>query len=99
VRQFSPVVTIGGGVVLDASPISRAHGPEAFLQSLAEGDAQSILRARIERRSYGGITIAELIAETGWPRHVVESHLSARPGPPGSLESENGLYICLPWRN
>ena len=77
VRQFSPVVTIGGGVVLDASPIPRMHAPEAFLQTLAEGDAQSILRARIARRSHAGITIAELIAETGWPRQVIEPHLSA----------------------
>jgi selenocysteine-specific elongation factor len=77
VRQFSPVVTIGGGVVLDASPLSRRQGPEAFLQTLAEGDAQSILGARIARRGHAGITIAELIAETGWPRQVIESHLSA----------------------
>ena len=57
-RQFSPVVTIGGGVVLDASPIPRMQGPEAFLQTLAAGDAQSILRARIARRGYAGITLA-----------------------------------------
>jgi len=77
VRQFSPVVTIGGGVVLDASPLFRRQGPEAFLQTLAEGDAQSILGARIARRGHAGITIAELIAETGWPRQFIESHLSA----------------------
>ena len=76
-RQFSPVVTIGGGVVLDASPVPRMHGLEGFLQSLAEGDSQSILRARIARRSHAGITIAELIAETGWPRREIETCLSA----------------------
>ncbi len=80
VRHFSPVVTIGGGVVLDASPISRMPGLEGFLQTLAEGDAQSILRARVARRSYAGITITELIAETGWPRQVIESHLSDPAG-------------------
>ena len=80
VRHFSPVVTIGGGVVLDASPISRMPGLEGFLQTLAEGDAQSILLARVARRSYAGITITELIAETGWPRQVIESHLSDPAG-------------------
>ncbi len=80
VRHFSPVVTIGGGVVLDASPISRMPGLEGFLQTLAEGDAESILRARVARRSYAGITITELIAETGWPRQVIESHLSDPAG-------------------
>ncbi len=81
VRQFSPVVTIGGGVVLDATPISQVPGLEAFLQTLAEGDALSILRARIARRSRAGIAIAELIAETGWSRQAIEAYLStsARP--------------------
>jgi selenocysteine-specific elongation factor len=77
VRQFSPVLTIGGGVVLDASPVPGMPGLETFLQTLAEGDSQSILRARIARRSYAGITIAELIAETGWPRQEIETCLSA----------------------
>jgi len=77
-RQFSPVVTIGGGVVLDASPIPRMPGREAFLETLADGDAQSILRARIARRGHGGIALAELVAETGWPRQMIEKHLAAR---------------------
>ncbi len=95
VRQFSPVVTIGGGVVLDASPISRMQGPEAFLQTLAAGDAQSILRARIARRSYAGITITELIAETGWPRQVIESHLSA-PAWSAGFARIGDLVVHLP---
>jgi selenocysteine-specific elongation factor len=78
-RQFSPVVTIGGGVVLDASPVPRRPGRrEAFLETLADGDAQSILRARIGRRGHGGIALAELVAETGWSRQVIEKHLAAR---------------------
>ena len=51
IRQFSPVVTVGGGVVLDATPIQRMLGQEAFLKTLTEGDTQSILRVRIARRS------------------------------------------------
>src|SRR6185295_3684088 len=77
VRQFSPVVTIGGGVVLDASPISRTSGQDAFLKTLAEGDLQRILRARIARRSHAGIHLAQLTAETGWTRQVIERHLAA----------------------
>jgi selenocysteine-specific elongation factor len=77
VRQFSPVVTMGGGVVLDASPISRTPGLGAFLKTLAEGDAQAILRARIARRSHTGIDLAQVTAETGWTRQVIEGHLAA----------------------
>jgi selenocysteine-specific elongation factor len=95
VRQFSPVVTMGGGMVLDASPIYRMHGLEAFLQTLAEGDAESILRARVARRSHAGITIAELIAETGWPRQVIESHLSA-PGRSAGVSRIGDLVVHPP---
>ena len=50
IRQFSPVVTIGGGVVLDAAPIPRMPRPVDFLETLASGDAEAILKARIARR-------------------------------------------------
>jgi selenocysteine-specific elongation factor len=75
-RQFSPVVTIGGGIVLDASPIPRMPGLEAFLKILADSDAQSILRARIARRNHDGIALSALISETGWPEKVVEAHMA-----------------------
>jgi selenocysteine-specific elongation factor len=77
VRQFSPVVTIGGGVVLDGSPISRTPGLDEFLKTLAEGDAQAILRARIARRGHAGIDLAQVTAETGWTRPVIERNLAA----------------------
>ena len=64
VRQFSPVVTIGGGVVLDATPTKRAAVPN-FLSVLASGSPAEILQARIARRGTGGISGAALVAETG----------------------------------
>ena len=75
-RQFSPVVTIGGGVVLDSSPIRRMPGLDEFLKGLANGDPQSILLARIARRNHEGITLSELTAETGWLGDVIEKHLA-----------------------
>jgi len=75
VRQFSPVVTIGGGVVLDATPVPRMPGLEAFLKILAGGNGPSILGARIARRNRDGIALAPLIAETGWPGKAVEGLL------------------------
>jgi len=74
VRQFSPVVTIGGGVVLDAAPMKRAAGMARYLSLLAKGDAERLLRVRIARREFG-ITIAELIAETGKTRKAIEDTL------------------------
>jgi selenocysteine-specific elongation factor len=76
IRQFSPVVTIGGGVVLDAAPIPRMPGQGDFLKVLAGGDAEAILRARIARRLQEGISIAKLVAETGLQKGVIESQLA-----------------------
>ena len=76
IRQFSPVVTIGGGVILDPAPIQRMPGLESFLQILADGSSESILAARIARRGHAGISTSQLIAETGWNRDFIESQLA-----------------------
>ncbi len=73
IRQFSPVVTIGGGVVLDSFPIPRMPDHDRFLQLLAKGDPKSILMARIGRRGHSGISIGQLAAETGWTRPFLET--------------------------
>jgi selenocysteine-specific elongation factor len=76
-RQFSPVVTIGGGVVLDAAPIARMPEHDEFLKTSAEGNATAILAARVARRNHNGISISQLTAETGWTRNFIEAQLTA----------------------
>jgi selenocysteine-specific elongation factor len=76
IRQFSPVVTIGGGGVLDPAPIPRMPGHESFLQILAGRNPETILRARIARHGHAGISMSQLIAETGWSRDSVEGQLA-----------------------
>src|ERR1700719_5200460 len=49
IRQFSPVVTVGGGVVLDAAPLPRGRADAGFLKILASGDGPAMLKARIAR--------------------------------------------------
>jgi selenocysteine-specific elongation factor len=94
-RQFSPVVTIGGGVVLDASPIPRMPGLEAFLKILAGRDAASILRARIARRNHEGMTLSELVAETGWPGQVIEVQLT-EPVAQGKVLRLGDRFVHMP---
>ncbi len=74
-RQFSPVITIGGGVVLDAAPLPRMP-VNRDLNILAGGDEGIILKERIARRNYQGITGSRLIAETGWTRNAIETKLA-----------------------
>ncbi|MGI9102928.1 MAG: selenocysteine-specific translation elongation factor [Terriglobales bacterium] len=75
IRQFSPVVTIGGGVVLDASPLPRRLGAAetaAFLETLEHETPQKILMARVARRGTRGLKLAEAAAEAGWRPSDVE---------------------------
>jgi selenocysteine-specific elongation factor len=52
VRQFSPVITIGGGVILDPlarRPTLRDSGRTAFLETLESGKREDTLAAMTER--------------------------------------------------
>lgn len=67
-RQFSPVVTIGGGVVIDAHALRHRRSdpsPVPYLEILERGSHEEILMALLERlrRPLG---MRELIARTGW---------------------------------
>jgi selenocysteine-specific elongation factor len=66
VRQFSPVVTIGGGVVLDASPVTRKQRAEdrlAFLKIMRDGSPEQVLGARVARRGAIGLCLDEIPGE------------------------------------
>jgi selenocysteine-specific elongation factor len=67
-RQFSPVVTIGGGTVLDARASRHRRGDAslvAFLGTLERGSREEILGALAEAAPRG-MTLTEIIARTGW---------------------------------
>ncbi len=68
VRQFSPVITIGGGAVLDAlarRPMARDVGRVAFLETLERGDKADMLTAMTDRAPLG-LAFDEIVARTGW---------------------------------
>jgi selenocysteine-specific elongation factor len=95
IRQFSPVVTIGGGVVLDAAPIPHMPQQVDFLKTLAGDDAEAILRARISRRHDKGISMSRLVAETGWTRGVIETQLTQAVRT-GEVVRASGRFLDLP---
>jgi selenocysteine-specific elongation factor len=91
-RQFSPVITIGGGVVVDAVPrfsprdvrkMERIAGaPVAtFLQSLetlaAFEQRGAILANRVARCGHLGLSLIEAMAETGWRQDEVSTYAAA----------------------
>ena len=86
VRQFSPVVTIGGGMVLDASPIThrqRADDAISFLKIMRDGSPEQILAARVARRGAIGLRIDDVPGE-----------MNLRQGPAMKLIEAAGLVYC-----
>ncbi len=82
VRQFSPVVTIGGGVVLDASPMTRKRHAEdaiAFLQIMQEGSPEEVLAARVARRGAIGLRLDDIPGEMNIRREEA-TKLAAKAG-------------------
>jgi selenocysteine-specific elongation factor len=68
VRQFSPVITIGGGAVLDPlarRPTLRDAGRPTFLEILEGGKRNEVFAAMTERALLG-IAQEEIVARTGW---------------------------------
>jgi len=73
-RQFSPVVTIGGGVVLD--PLAPRHrrndsSVAAFLETLERGNHEEILMALAEAAPRG-LVLGDVLARTGWTEAEIE---------------------------
>jgi selenocysteine-specific elongation factor len=86
-RQFSPVITIGGALILDAFPLSQKEYRQrqkqnkdallAFLKTLAEGTRQETLLARIARRGQQGLSLTAASRETGLKPAVLQPLIAA----------------------
>src|SRR5215831_13230498 len=78
-RQFSPVITIGGALVLDAFPLSRQKqdAVQRFLQTLSSGNRQDALLARIARRGHEGLSLPAVVRETGLKQSVLQPTVAA----------------------
>jgi selenocysteine-specific elongation factor len=86
VRQFSPVVTIGGGVVLDASPGTRkqrAENAAAFLKIMRDGSQEQVLAARVARRGAIGLCLNDVPGE-----------MNIRREDAAKLAAQAGLVDC-----
>ncbi|MFQ5664391.1 MAG: selenocysteine-specific translation elongation factor [Terriglobia bacterium] len=69
IRQFSPVITIGGGRILDTrAGRHKRNDPAllAYLETLSGGNRESILEARVARAPLGALEEGQLAACTPW---------------------------------
>ncbi|HKV63433.1 MAG TPA: selenocysteine-specific translation elongation factor [Candidatus Acidoferrum sp.] len=82
VRQFSPVVTIGGGAVLDPlarRPMLRDIGRATFLETAERGNHDDILAAMTERAVLG-LGHEEIVARTNWMELEIQGALKKLHG-------------------
>ena len=73
IRQFSPVVTIGGGLILDALALRHKKRDAAalqFLRVLENGSREEKLAALIAQNPEG-VDLARLVSRTGWLESLV----------------------------
>src|ERR1700730_5052705 len=97
VRQFSPVTTIGGGLVLDPlarRPLSRDAGRIKFLETLRDGTREEVLAAMVERAPMG-LRYEEIPAHTGWRETEIREAIKvlASSGVVRSIGEERRLLI------
>jgi selenocysteine-specific elongation factor len=79
-RQFSPVITIGGGTVLDAPRDRRLRDSEAvaFLEVQERGlngelSARAAALEAVISSTPHGSTLADLVMRTGWPEEEIRT--------------------------
>jgi selenocysteine-specific elongation factor len=67
-RQFSPVVTLGGGIILDSHPSRHRIGDERVLRLLETLD-RGTNEERLEQlvADSGEIAVPRLVSRSGWP--------------------------------
>jgi selenocysteine-specific elongation factor len=82
IRQFSPVVTSGGGAVVENAPpkkLKDAAQQAHFLKTLAEELRSGMLRARVIASGARGLSMAEAVARTGWLAQQIISGVADNP--------------------
>lgn len=79
IRKFSPVITIGGGQVVDVNPARRVKVANrlAMLGELEEGDDRCRLRVLAARRDKRGLERRDMTHETGWTAKRLQKTVDA----------------------
>ncbi|HXT72372.1 MAG TPA: selenocysteine-specific translation elongation factor [Candidatus Angelobacter sp.] len=83
-RQFSPLVTIGGGVVLDALAARHKRSDSGAIQALEawESGKRDEILAALAWEDARGLDLARIIARTGWlegeARATIQNLVEAR---------------------
>ena len=96
IRMFSPVVTIGGGVVVDtgAKRYRRGDDVKARLETLYAGDAPARV-ALLVREAPHGMGMADLVARTAMGQQEITA--AAAQAPLVSIPQPQPWYVDRAW--
>jgi selenocysteine-specific elongation factor len=70
IRSYSPVQTIGGGVLLDVQPTKHRRGETGLathFQLLAEGSPEEIVAHHLKQAAHEGLRVSEFLPRTELP--------------------------------
>ena len=96
IRMFSPVVTIGGGVVLDTGGVRYRKTDHAVRRlDVLAGSDQTAKVALLVRESKFGLSFADLVARTGLQPREVE--VAARSGSFALLHQPQQWLVDRDW--
>jgi selenocysteine-specific elongation factor len=79
IRQYSPMRTIGGGVILDSEPRAHRRVSKTLikrLQALEQGDPETLIAVALADHPEREWSASELSKLTGLPQTDLERHLS-----------------------
>jgi selenocysteine-specific elongation factor len=78
IRQYSPMITIGGGTILDAQPEKHRHKDKVVLERLRllkEGSADEQIMSVVEDAGLATIELSRLAARRGLPPARARDHV------------------------
>ena len=80
IRQYSPMITIGGGEILEGNPRRHRRNDERVLKRLAtlkEGSLDDRLMIFVDQAGLGALTLANLVGRVGVVGATIRSGLEA----------------------
>jgi len=98
IRSYSPIQTIGGGMVLDVQPTKHRRGEAdltAHLRVLAEGTPAEVFTRHLYAASHQGLRLSQFLPRTELPESHVRQIAAGlqRTGQVRAVNQEIGWYI------
>lgn len=100
IRRFSPLQTLGGGVVLDTNPPRRKKDIEnEHLELLSNGDIADCIEVKVKRNGMKGITIEELEGWISADIEEIQKAIESLLGKQKIVKSNNHLFHIDVFKN